>query len=122
MRIVAEPTQKPNVCCVIPGRGAGAERARGFIDTGNVLPGWDPHIYISVEGGEEVARFLGWSSPQDISEVKARLREAEGKVEDLEREVAELDTALQSIDNIESVGFTARKRTGRPPKPQEAAA
>jgi hypothetical protein len=88
--------------------------AEGFF-TGQVLSGWDPSAAISVSYARTLARELGYAHPDDHRAVKDDLQAARAEVERLEAEVADLRTKFDAIDVIESEGFRARRKAGRPP-------
>lgn len=113
MRFVDRPTGRPATCAIIPGRGAAAEKGR-WLDTHNELPGFDPHIYISEAGGCEVARMLGWTSPTDALEMRDENLRLGLRVRELEDELSASEAVFQAIDSLESEGFRARKKPGRP--------
>jgi len=97
----------------------GSEHERGFIDTGSELPGlgdqWDQHVYVSIVAVEEMARMIGGGSVADMVDRDTQIHLLEGRVAEVEAERDALQVAIDGIDHIESAGFTARKKTGRPP-------
>jgi hypothetical protein len=48
MRWVAQAASRPHRCAAIPFIG-NSNAKEGFIDTGQILHGWDPYVYLSVE-------------------------------------------------------------------------
>lgn len=92
------------------------------MDTGNEIGGIDPHAYISVVAVREMARLIGFVSGEEHAQVLERAAELAERVLGLEEEIAQADAALEAIDVMESRGFTARRKPGRPRKAEEVAA
>jgi hypothetical protein len=115
MRLIGELTQMPYECAVIPGRGNSSEQ-EGFIDTGNELRGWDPHVYVSVGAVKELARFIGLPSEREHERLTKERDELRGQVTHLEAQVQELEEFRDSIDVIASQDYVTRKKPGRPKK------
>lgn len=114
MRIVPKAVGRPHVCAVYP--HIGGDHPRGYFDTGNELVGFDPHIYVSVVAAEHMASDLGWVEPAVQDDLQQQISEL---AQELARETARADAAeakLQAIDVLESEGFRARKKAGRPKK------
>jgi hypothetical protein len=88
MRWVAHAAIRPHRCAVIPFVG-NSNASGGFIDTGMTLPGWDPHVYISVEAVKEMARMIGWQPAQVQKTHDARLAGKDDRIAALEAEIAE---------------------------------
>jgi hypothetical protein len=99
MRWVPVAAQRPHRCAAIP--LVGAHHAKGFIDTGYDLHGWDPHVYISVVAVEEMARMIGWVRPGDVAG-----REAE--VDGLKVRVAELEADIEAQARVVEAAHTLR--------------
>jgi hypothetical protein len=120
---VREPLAPPNVCAVIPGRGASSE-PRGFYDTRNDLAGMDPHIYISYAGIEVLAKEIGWVPKDVLQEAHDELDRLREEIRRLEDENQQLGTVFDAIDTLESADFRARRKAGRKPraKSEEVAA
>lgn len=118
MRRIEKPLDKPHSCAIIPGRGDTNE-PRGFIDIDRVLPGWDPHVYVSQAGAEALAQFIGWSSGDHVKELEATISSLEEEVELLKSEIAQADKFLDAVDVLESKGFRTRRRTGPRTKVKE---
>lgn len=107
MRFVERAVSRPSTCAVIPGRGA-AEK-EGFIDTGNELMGWDPHVYISFAGAREVARFIGWVDPESVAGLQEEVQVANDRIAELEQELNDAELDLQAKDRLERKGFALRQ-------------
>lgn len=103
LRIVDRPELPPGHCIAT----MRDEDKKGFVDTLLTPPVIDPRIYLSVSYIEEVARSLGMEYP--------KVEQSE-EVEDLKRQLEDAEKALQAVDVIESAGFVARKKAGRPKK------
>lgn len=119
MRRVDRALTFPSRCAVIP--FIGQTHDEGFIDTGSEIPSsaTDSHVYVSVVAVREMAALIGWSSGEDVAALAARVQELEAQVVALEGEVAEADKLVKAIDALESEGFRARKKPGRPRKSEQ---
>lgn len=109
----------PHHCAAIPFLGNSSARA-GFIDTGMEIRGVDPHIYISMEAAQEIAKFIGWSGP---STARGLQGEVARLTAELDQVIAERDAAQQYIDSIEYVArgpMKPYKKSGRPKKEANA--
>lgn len=116
MRLQPKAPGKPGTCAVIPGRATDPE---GFVQTGHIVPGWDPEMCFSVAGVKQLANVIGLPSRDAHREVVEERDALKARVEQLEAENQELATAFDAIDALESKGLRARRKPGR--KPQEKA-
>lgn len=117
MRLVEKAAIRPNHCAALP--YIGQSHPDGFVDTGTELPGFDNRVYLSVVAVREMARLIGWAAPEELVEARARVAELEARVADLEDEIARTDAVIDAIDVMESRGFTARRKPGRPRRVEE---
>jgi hypothetical protein len=115
VRFVDRPHLAPHVCAVTL-RGGTDASVKQWVETDVNLTGIDPHVYLSDVALREGARLIGWASPEDYQVAVERVGELEREVNDLSLQLAEADRHLTAIDTLESAGFRARKKTGRPPK------
>lgn len=117
MRVVAHAAIRPHRCAVIPFIG-NSNTAEGFIDTGYDLPGWDPHVYVSVQAVKEMARLIGWG-PRLTNPELGRLR---ARVAELEAQVTARDEQIAAFGVLKQAGVVQEKRPpGRPPKQKAVA-
>lgn len=79
---------------------------KGFVDTLLTPALVDPRVYLSVSYIEEMARKLGMEYPPSQEQVD--------EVLELKEQLKEAERQLQAIDVMESAGFVARKKPGRP--------
>lgn len=100
-------------CAALPYVGQTHPHAQ-WIDTGSELPGFDNHVYLSSLAVEEAARLLGFVSAGEHRALRLECDELRSRVEQLEVELVEKNRHLDAIDLLESKGFTARKKPGRP--------
>lgn len=121
MRIVDKAIARPHMCAVYP--QIPHDHPDGFIDTGNELYAIEPHIYVSRVAVRDMARLFGFPLPDDMDELQERLAVAEAELAELREQVGRLEAerdravdVLRAVDVIESEGFRARKKAGRPPK------
>lgn len=108
LMIIERPILPPGRCAV----SLSDTDPQGFIDTGLTLTDFDPRVIVSVSWVKTTAKKLGLVEPEgdasndELFRENARLRD----------ENAQLNRELEAIDVIESRGFTARKKAGRPRK------
>ena len=118
MRWVAHAAGRPHKCAVLPFIG-NSNAKQGFIDTGTILNGWDPHVYVSVEAVQEMSRMIGWqpahmNSGAHLREEAARLQV---RIETLEAENADLQSQVDAVYVLKNnAGFSQGAKPGRPPK------
>ena len=115
MRWVSHAAIRPHRCAVVPFIG-NSNAKKGFIDTGSDLPGWDPHVYVSVEAVEEMARMIGWQPAHVQAGVKDRLAEKDAVIESLRTDLAARDVQLEAVQVLKNAGFSQAKPPGRPRK------
>jgi hypothetical protein len=121
MRFVEKAVIRPARCAVFPHLPNGGNHPDGFLDTGSEMPpsGFDQHVYVSVVAVREMATKIGWHSPETVSGIENELEFLKHKCAQLEDEVAELNKDFDAIEQLQSKGYTARKKTGRKPQPKE---
>lgn len=120
MRLVERAVTRPMHCAVFP--TLGAAHGKGYIDPGTELPGFDNHVYVSVEAVEQMAEFIGFPSREAHAAALARADDLERKVADLEADLREADKFAEAVDVLESRDFRARRKPGRPKKTMGEAA
>lgn len=117
-RMVQQPVMRPHHCAFIT--FLGASNGKGFFDSGTDF--WGERIYCSFEAVENMAGQLGWVSPSDVDELRARVAVQQSALAAVEREVTELRAFKATIAGLEEQGAQIKRRPGRPRKtPQEAA-
>ena len=84
-------------CAVLPNRIKDPE---GFIDTGQVLAGWDQPVTISIAAVREMARMIGFVSPEEVEGHVKRLREMEQELSELREQVDTLAQANEAVSKI----------------------
>jgi hypothetical protein len=119
VRFVESAPIFPSRCAVLP--QIGGNHPRGYIDTQGefVSSGKDQHVYVSVVAVEEMARKLGWHSPETVDELERTLEGYKHRVAQLEAEVEDLNKDFDAIEQLQSRGYTARKKPGRKPTTKE---
>lgn len=121
MRWVQQATLPPHRCAVIPFKG-NASTVKGFIDTGMDLPGWDPHVYVSVEAVEAMAKAVGWVPRSDLTAVVVQVKERDARIAELEERVREAEKFRESAEyTLGQFGAKVQRKPGRPPKTKAAA-
>jgi len=113
MRVIEGPELAPHRCAAFPSVGAG--HPGRFVDTGSDLfDGFTTQrVYLSDLAVVEAAGLLGLV---DGVELKQRVSDLEREIEGMRAEVAEARALANAVDVMESAGFTARKKPGRPAK------
>lgn len=109
--IIDRPALPPGRCIA----SLSDEDPQGFIDTGNTSGGLDPRVIVSVTWVKTTAKKLGLIEPDGDTDKDQVFRENRR----LREENEQLNRELEAIDVIESRGFTARKKAGRPRKKTE---
>lgn len=94
--ITGTPPFAPRTCAALPGR---IDR-EGYIDTGQTISGFDPHIYISLRAAREMGRLAGMHTKEDVETIQAQV-EALG--EDLADALERLDDLTQLNELTEKV-------------------
>lgn len=117
MRRVERCIAKPNACVVYP--QLGQAHRKGYFDTGNELNALDPHIYVSVEAVETMARDLGWVTPEGHAGTVEDLKVCRERIAELEVQLEKFEGVFEAFDTLESAGFRARRKAGRPAKSPE---
>lgn len=122
MRLVERASIAPARCAVIP--FIGGRHERGYVDSGAEIPpsALDSHVYVSVVAVEQMAALIGWTPPDEAAELRADVDRLAAEVARLEQELSEADVYVKAIDTLESAGFRARKKPGRPRKESEEVA
>lgn len=115
MRFVDRPHLAPHVCAVTL-RGATDESVKQWIETDVNLTGFEPHVYLSDIAVREAARLLGYGSPEDVASLNERIEDLERELSLTKDQLEDADRRLEAVDLLESAGFRARKKPGRPPK------
>lgn len=120
MRLVPHAAIRPHRCAVIPFIG-NSNTKRGFFDTGVDLPGWDPHVYVSVEAVEQMASQVGWQPNQIAAGYARQVKDRDQQIGTLEARIAELEQQVSAVQVLKAAGYTAARKPGRPPKAKAVA-
>jgi hypothetical protein len=116
MREVDRPVKRPMHCAALPYVGQ-SNRGERWVDTGSELPGgFDNHVYLSGSAVRAAMDALGWPTPGEFREMRAERDLLAEQLAQAQEELAELRKLRDGIDVIESAGFRARRKPGRPPK------
>lgn len=116
MRFVEKADIRPMRCAVCP--TIGAAHPEGYIDTGAEMQPApvDQRVYVSVVGVRELMRVLGWPTPEAYEALSDENGRLEAELADANDDLMKQDTYLSAIDVLESHGFQARRKSGRPRK------
>lgn len=115
MRWVQHAAIRPHRCGVIPFVG-NATAKQGFIDTGVDLPGWDPHVYVSVEAVQEMARMIGWQPAHIQAGQKECTADLQVKLEQANTDLQIVREQLAAVKILKNGGFAQANPPGRPRK------
>lgn len=115
MRWVPHAAVRPHRCAVVPFIGNSTAK-NGFIDTGMDLPGWDPHVYVSVEAVEEMARMIGWQPAHVQAGHKQRAADITARLEEARAELDRVNEQLAAVRVLKNGGFAQANPPGRPRK------
>jgi hypothetical protein len=90
-----------------------------LFDTGTNMPTMEGRVYVGKRGMETLAQAFGYPTLSEWQRTKDELEVISSEVELLRNENQELSRSVDAIDLLESHGFSARKKTGRPKKVEE---
>lgn len=110
LQIVDVAKIRPQKCAVLP--QLGSHQPKGYFDTGNVLHGVDPYVYVSVEAVETMGRMLGMASADELERLQIDLADARDVIADLEGQVSELESEIDAINVIRSKGWKPQRKPG----------
>lgn len=117
MRWVPAAVNRPNRCAAVP--FIASHDADGFIDTGSQLPGWDPHVYVSVKAVREMARIIGMEPGGQAAAYDQALAAKDTELAGVREQLAEAERKLEAVQVLKSAGYSAGRKPGRPPKQKE---
>lgn len=113
MRWVPQAAISPHKCAVIPFIGTSNAKA-GFFDAEVDLPGWDPHVYISVEAVEMMAKEIGWEPASTRGVAEKRLVERDERIAALEHQLEEAAKYQESVEyTLGKFGAKVQRKPGR---------
>jgi hypothetical protein len=115
VRLVQHAALPPHRCAVVPFIGNSSAK-RGFVDTGMDLPGRDPHVYVSVDAVEQMARMVGWQPAFVLDDFRRQIADLKGELEALKAIVAQRDEQLDAVKVLKNAGFAQQGVPGRPRK------
>lgn len=121
MNKVAKAQLKPHFCAVNP--HLGSEPKGGLWDTGQDFAGPGSQIfriYLACETVADRARAQGFLSPEEAADLRATIDLLDAEKVELEAKVDSLETIIDGIDTMESAGFRARRKPGKPKVPVSA--
>jgi hypothetical protein len=115
---IERPMWEPHHCCFTLKH----EDPEGFYP-GQFINGRDPRAVIAVSHVRTLARDLGYVHPDEHQAVLEQKAELEDQINAMQSEMDHMHRQVEAIDLLQSAGYVARKKPGRPPKqPEEAAA
>jgi hypothetical protein len=110
MKFVPRPDAYPGHSALDPGRKAGSDCK--WIDTGRTLGGC--RVYLTDSDARQLGAMVGLVHPQEVRRVQAEADAHAERVQRLEKELLEERRRWDALDVLESEGFRARKKPGRP--------
>jgi len=90
-----------------------------LFDTGTNMPTMEGRVYVGKRGMETLAQAFGYPTLIQWRQTNEEVESLTSEVELLRNENQELSRSVDAIDLLESHGFSARKKTGRPKKVEE---
>lgn len=112
MRLVDRAEIRPMRCAVLP--QLGHDHARGYVDTGAELNGFDNHVYISVIAIEKLAQTAGLPTPSEVTSLALELQEAREEIERLTVENTAQAEQLDAVAVLKRYGTKVERKPGRP--------
>lgn len=110
--VVREPVMRPNHCAL---NQFIFQDPDGFIDTGVKLAGFEPRVYVAMSSAKDLARSIGFVSPEERDDLRAMLDGARVERDQAEARIAELEGQLEAVATLKRAGYTT-------PKPRQKAA
>lgn len=117
MRLVQNAVRLPHRCAVIP--FIGQNHPDGFIDTGTEMDGL--RVYVSIVAVRDMAKLIRYVPSSAVVAEQDKVARLEAELEQVRAELRSAERELEAVDVLESKGFTARKKTGRPKKEEVTA-
>lgn len=115
---IERPMWEPHHCCFTLKH----EDPEGFYP-GQFINGRDPRAVIAVSYVRTLAKDLGYVHPDEHQKALDQNAELLDQIDAMQSEMTELQRKVEAIDLLQSAGYVARKKPGRPTKqPEEAAA
>ena len=118
-KLVEKATLFPSICAISGSHvGPFLDLRRNMGD--HCVPG--ARFYIRALYAEEIGKAMGMLPRAQAEEKDQILYLQAERIQELEAELEELRREQSAIDLLESKGFTARKKPGRPPKKEKTVA
>ncbi len=95
--VTRQPRLTPQRCAVFP-----HVRSGHYIDAGTMIPGFDPHVYISDVAAMELGRFVGMVPGGELRAVQAELELERSKVEVLQEQVQKLQDFKSAVELVQA--------------------
>ncbi len=87
----------------------------GFYNTGTVATGFDPVVYISSLGAQQLAQAEGWVNPIQHNAVVEELARTEAELERAVAEISDLRKWKEAVDALAAEGTLEILRRGGAP-------
>lgn len=115
MKRVPHPPFAHPGCAVLTGR---TRDDGGFVQTDSVgrIQNLDKPVLLSAEAVRIVAEQWGMVTREEVAGLREDLADANHRIAQLEQELNDATLDFQAIDRLESKGYQARKKVGRPRK------
>jgi hypothetical protein len=82
--------------------GRGTDKI-GFIDTGNVLPGWDPEVCISVAAAKDIGQLVNMVPQEQVQAIIERVNRQDEEIKAMQRQIKAYETLKAEIEPLEPV-------------------
>ena len=115
-RFVERCEIRPLHCAIYP--HLGARHPKGYVDCGTTVGIDDAHVYLSIEGLEQVAlKFLDVVRADELREANKRIEDLEHKLHAAQDELREADRFAEAAEyTLGRFGQHVRNKPGRKPK------
>lgn len=104
MRIVPADHRKGGIRCAVTGK---TSDPNGFIETGQILNGWDQEVNVSIAAVSEMARMLGHMNPEEANRLIAANQTLVAENRRLIRRIEKLETFVGLRKELEVEDYAA---------------
>ena len=97
--------------CAVTLRG---EDPDGWLNTGHTLTGRDPQVWISFHGAREVAKAIGWASPQAMNAAEETINRLNDALDHAAQEISDLRKWKEGVTGLADDGYELVRKGGQP--------
>ena len=96
MRLIARPLGRGQRCAVTNT----TQDKDGFFHTNQILAGWDQEVLVSARAAKEMARQLGWHSPEEVKEAFERVEKFGVEIDALKEKLAAYEQIVELKEKV----------------------